>query len=181
MSVAISIAPAILVLCGLRELRRRLAGPPARLMGVAAGVQALTAARLLVLPLVLPLLPLGIDRELWFAIGWYASLAEAVCLALVVGIAARAWRSVLGLLLVVAVVLDDGARLSPRWLMDVLGDREAIGVYFALAHVMHSVALLAIYGRLGAAVQASPERRARCARRGAPRSRSGCGSARLRS
>ena len=169
MSVAVTTAPAILVLCGLRELRRKLTGTSARLVGVAAGVQALTAARLVVVPLVLPLLPHGLDREIWFAITWYASLAEAVCLALVVGIAARAWRSVLGLLLVIAVVLDDGARLSPRWLMDVLGDRDAIGVYFALAGVMHKIALLAIYGRLGAAVQASPEpaRAVQAARRAA--------------
>lgn len=162
--VAVSTVPAILELCGLRELRRRLTGTPARLIGVAAGVQMFVVARIIVSQFSFLL---GIDREIWFAITLWALLAEAVCLALVVGIAAGAWRSILGPLLVVAAVLDDVPRLMIRWFMDVLGDREAIQVYFALVQVVYKVALLASYGRLGAAVQAGPEpaRAVRAARR----------------
>src|SRR5262249_38836684 len=99
--VAIAIAPAILVLCGLRELRRRLVGTAARLVGVAVVVQAVIVAQLAVLRF---LYPLGIDSRTWFTITSWVGLVEEICLALVVGIAVRAWQSVTGLLLVIALV-----------------------------------------------------------------------------
>jgi hypothetical protein len=164
-SITIATAPAILVLCGLRELRRRLVGTAARLVGVAIVVQAVTVAQLAVSWF---RYPLGIDPRIWLAITLWALPVEQVCLALVVGIAARAWRSVTGLVLVVALVLDYGPLFMERALSDVL-DRDAIFAYIAVSQFVHKVAMLAIYARLGSVVEASPEqaRAVRAARRAA--------------
>ena len=149
------IAQAILVLLGLLELRRRLTGTASRWVAIGAGMQALTVT-LLIAPLIASGLA-GARGGWWLAMAPTGTLVVAVGFAVVLGFAARAWRSVLGPLVIVTALLGHAQQFVLPALVDAFGSQALIGGYVLLVLLVHTAGMLAIYRRLGAATQSSPD------------------------
>jgi len=149
---ASGLANAILVLCGLLELRRRVGSRPSRWLVVAGVLQMAAAATAIansLIPLVVPRTGVMAVYSVTGSIQFGLTLGFVIALITAV----RAWRSVLA---PVALVAAFAWRMPPAIAEPALAflpGLPAVRLYFAAALVVAQLLLLALYGRLGAVAQ----------------------------
>jgi hypothetical protein len=155
-------ASSVLVLCGLRELRRRVPGARTALT-VAVVAKTLTVCvqgSSFASPAVAPTLM----RDWAWVVELLLPVAAAVVVIALIT-AARCWRSWPTLALLVTLPLAEGVLVLLRPLVDLFGTGTAFALAISLAVVVHAGALLAVVARLGTAGEPDLARAVAAARR----------------